>query len=345
MSFLQDALEPAYATARAYALYVVNTRDALPYRFARDVVYGADDPDLDVVYEKINDVRRLTIDRLFNMARFALRMPVRGLMLDERYCDQDRLLRAFMLGIWCRPTCVVYPPKTQTRKFKSCGCANFCPACWASVTARQCEQCTDVITDLLAANVSTIAITARVSEEFVPAPQICPTAYAEPETLVAAANVVHGIVKTYKRRLEARRKQVQRKTLAACWRLVLVPAEGGWRLQCRQFMLTKPAVAPPVLRMRDATVPFSKTVCVRDSADPAIVQLLRPFAVYPRALLTEDVDLTAAGLNAISTQRMLGGSGAFRRVGDGLVRAARRMAPLFGGDTHDAGQPAKTKSR
>lgn len=332
MSFLQDALEPDYEKARAYALYVVNTRDALPYRFALDAVYGADGADLYDVYEKINDVRRLTINRLFDMARFALRMPIRGLLLDERYCEQDRLRRAFTLGIWCRPTCVIYPPKTQTRKFKSCGCTNFCPACWAAVTASQCAQCVDVVSALLVDGVSNIAVTTRVSEEFVPAPQIHPLTYAEPDEVAAAIEVVRGVLHTYKQRLDAKRKRVQRNTLAACWRLVPVPTAGGWRMQCRQFMLTKPGIAPPVLKPHGAAVPFTKTVHVRDSADPALVQILRPFAEYPRALLTEDIDLTAASLNAMSQQRMLGGSGAFRRVGLGLVRANRRMAPLFGGD-------------
>jgi hypothetical protein len=338
MSFLQDALEPEYAKARAYALYVVNTRDAAPYCVARHAVYGLDvaEKDLDIICAKMNEVRRLYLNRLFDLARFALRMPVRGLALDERYCDQDRLRRAFILGARCQPTCVIYPPKTQKQKFHRCNCANFCHACWSNNTARQYEQYVAVIDQLLRDGSPTVTISTRVSEEFVPAPPgIDSMTYAEPEVVLAAVACIGSVIRRYKTRLAQNYSRVYRNTAATCWRLVPVPVAGGWRMQCRQLVVSTKKKPAPVVKICTATVPFEKTVTITDSGDPAVASMFYPFAMYPKELLTEDIDLTAASLNAMSKQRMLGGSGKFRRVGTGLVRGARTLAALVESINHD----------
>jgi hypothetical protein len=326
MSFIQDALEPEYYRAKGYKLYIVNRRSQTPHLVSLAAVYGVPRvADLDTVREQINDIRAQFLDRTFDMARFEKRFPVYGVIADEHYCDQERLLEAFKLCCWCRPPGVIYPPKTQTKRFKSCGHYNYCPACWARVVEQQFRQYEKFIEACVRANpLARFYATTHISEHFVPFASVGPLEHASPETYSHAVQVISRGIASIKRLLARRRRSVNRHTEAGLWRIIPIAANGGWRLQLRQFFLTVPGKKPPIAIVRNSRTNFNSTVLLTGSvSDDAVISFI-PFAAYPLEHLREDLDLTAAGLSVLAKQRMLGGSGKFRTAGDGLIELARK---------------------
>ena len=326
MSFIHDVLEAEHQKARAYKLYVVNRRPQVPHLVALAAVYGIPrDADLDVVRTHLNDLREMLINRTFDMARFEKRFPVSGIVADEHYCDQDKLIASFKLCCHCRPSGVIYPPKTQKRPVKFCGQYNYCPACWARAVTYQFRQYEELIASLHAVNpLSRVYATTHITEQFVPFPDIHPQRHADDETYARAIAVITAEIKRYKRHIDACRKRMHRNTLASIWRVVPVAAEGGWVIQLRRLFLTAPGQKPPLARLRLAPTVFNETVLLTDRVnDDAILSFIM-FSLYPDAHLKEDLDLTSASLNAMSQQNMLGGTGKFRSVGDGLIARARK---------------------
>jgi hypothetical protein len=326
MSFIHDVLEAEHHKAQAYKLYVVNRRYQTPHLVSLAAVYGIPrDAELDVVREQLNTLRTMLIDRTFDMARFEKRFPVTGILANEHYCEQDRLIDAFKLCCWCRPPGVIYPPKTQKKKIRLCGHYNYCPACWARVVEHQFRQYERLIAALAGSNpLSRLYATTHITEQFVPFVGIDPLQHADVETYNRAVDVISRELSRYKRYIACRRKQINRKTEAALWRLVPVATEGGWRIQLRQIFLTLPGTRPPAASIRLAQTVFKQTTLVTASVnDDAIISFIA-FSSYPQEHLREDLDLTAASLNAMSNQNMLGGSGKFRSAGNALIVKARQ---------------------
>jgi hypothetical protein len=343
MSFIQDALEPEYHRARNYRLFIVNRRNQTPHLVSLAAVYGIPrHADLDDVRQHINDIRDQFLDRTFDMARFEKRFPVFGIVADEHYCDQDRLLNAFSLCCWCRPPGVIYPPKTQKKRFKSCGHYNYCPACWARVVEQQFKQYERFIAACVKADpLVRFYATTHISEQFVPFDAVDSLEHAPPETYSHAVRVIRKRLEAIKRFVSRRRRTVNRNTEAAMWRIVPIASEGGWRLQLRQFFLTVPGKQPPIEVFHDKKVLFNNTVLLTGSVnDDAIISFI-PFAAYPLEHLREDLDLTAAGLSVLAKQRMLGGYGKFRSAGDGLIELARKAKKTA---SHDERTAEKTKT-
>lgn len=329
MSFILDVLEREYARAIAHRLYLVNRRPQPPHLVSLAAVYGiAHDADLDVVRSQINNIRDLLIDRTFDMARYEKRFPVTGIVADERYCDQDKLVRAFQLCCWCRPSGVIYPPKTQKRKkkFKACGHYNYCPACWGRVVEQQFHQYTRFLSVCAEADpLSRFYATTHITEQFVPFCDISPARHTDAETYSRAISVINAEIIRCKQHLTSRWKYTNRKTAASLWRIVPVAADGGWRLQLRQLFLTQPGVEPPLRVPRRAHTTFKQTVLLTGSVNEDATASFIAFSLYPEEHLKDDVDLTSASLNAMSRQHMLGGTGKFRTAGKGLVERARKM--------------------
>lgn len=328
MSFILDALEGEYAKALAYQLYIVNRRLQPPHLVSLAAVYGiAPDADLDVVRAQINGIRALLINRTFDMARFEKRFPVTGLVADERYCDQDKLLRAFQLCCWCRPSGVIYPPKTQKKKIKSCGHYNYCPACWGRVVEQQFHQYTRFLSVCAEANsLSRLYATTHITEQFVPFCDISPELHTDDVIYARAVEVIGAAIERYKQYIDLCRKYIYRKTVASLWRIVPVAADGGWRLQLRQLFLTQPGVEPPLRVPRRAQTTFKQTVLLTGLVNEDATASFIAFSLYPEEHLKDDVDLTSASLNAMARQHMLGGTGKFRTAGKGLVELARKTA-------------------
>lgn len=328
MSFVQDAIENEYQKARAYRLYVVNRRLQTPHLVALAAVYGIPRcADLADVRTRLDAIRSLLLDRTFDLARFEKRFPVYGLVADEHYCDQDRLLNAFKLCCWCRPSGVIYPPKTQKKRIRSCGHYNFCTACWARVVEQQFRQYEAFVAACTKANpLQRLYATTHITEQFIPFAAIDAIEHADDATHAAAVECIGKHINRYKRYLLRNQKQVNRKTAASLWRLVPIAADGGWRLQFRRFFLTFPGVRPLRPVFRGSRTVFNETVLLSGAvSDDAVISFI-PFAAYPEEHLKDDLDLTSASLNAMARQHMLGGTGKFRTAGKGLIDAARKAS-------------------
>lgn len=328
MSFILDVLEREHAKAIAYRLYLVNRRLQPPHLVSLAAVYGiAPDADLDVVREQINNIRDLLINRTFDMARYEKRFPVTGIVADERYCDQDKLIRAFQLCCWCRPSGVIYPPKTQKKKIKSCGHYNYCPACWGRVVEQQFHQYTRFLSVCAETDPLTrIYATTHITEQFVPFCDISPDLHTDDETYSRAISTINASIEKCRFGIHARRNHIRRKTIASLWRIVPIATTGGWLLQLRQLFLTPPGVEPPLRVNRYFRTTFKQTVLLTGSVNDDATAAFIAFSLYPEAHLKDDIDLTSASLNAMARQHMLGGTGKFRTAGDGLIELVRKTA-------------------
>lgn len=328
MSFILDALESEYAKAAAYKLYVVNRRPQPPHLVSLAAVYGiAPAAGLEAVRAQLNSIRALLIDRTFDMARFEKRFPVTGIVADERYCDQDKLLRAFQLCCWCRPSGVIYPPKTQKKKIKACGHYNYCPACWGRVVEQQFHQYTRFLSACAeGGHLPRMYATTHITEQLVPFCDVGADAHADDLVYSRAVETIGHAIENCRQSIHARRNQTRRKTAASLWRVVPVATDGGWRLQLRQLFLTRPGVEPPVRVPRRARTTFKQTVLLAGNMNDDAVASFIAFSAYPEEHLKEDIDLTSASLNAMAGQHMLGGTGKFRTAGDGLIELARKTA-------------------
>jgi hypothetical protein len=331
MSFVQDLLEPEYHKARNYRLYLVNRRQTLAHDVALAATYGVPNfVDVAEVHNRLNAARDLVLDRLFDMARFERRFPVYGVITDEHYCNQRSLLGAFKACCWCRPSGVIYPPKTQKKKMHFCGHFNFCPACWGRVVQRQFEQYENLISSLRVRTGDLYAVT-RVTEEFVPFDAIDPERYADDEVYAAAVTCISKTLQRYKRQLASCRRSVTRHSAAALWRLVPFAGDGGWHVQLRQFLLARRPEKLPFGKHRSRRLIWDDAIPLDgEITDEAIMSFIA-FSSYPTAHLRADLDLTSASLNAAAKQRMLGGSGKFRSAGSGLIVRARQKSLLKAG--------------
>lgn len=328
MSFIQDVLAEEHRKARAYNLFSVRRLTNTANLVSLAAVYGIPRyAELPEVRNQLDAIRVMLIDRTYDMARFERRFPVAGIVADEHYCDQDRLLEAFRLCCWCRPPGVIYPPKTQKKKIKSCGHYNYCPACWARVVEHQFRQYEKLIEVMSAANqLSRLYATTHITEQFVPFIEIDPYEHADDAAYSRAIEMISRELGRYKRHLNKRWKQINRKTAASLWRLVPIAADNGWRIQLRQLFLTMPGVKPPVATIRGAQTVFKDTVLLTNAvSDEAILSFIA-FSMYPEEHLKEDLDLTSASLNAMAGQNMLGGGGKFRTAGKELIVRARKEA-------------------
>jgi hypothetical protein len=328
MSFIHDSLETAYQAALHYQLYLVRRLDKPPHLVSLAAVYGIKpEDDLPIVRARLNGMRALLINRIFDMARHEKRFPVSTIVADEHYCDQDKLKAAFELCCYCRPPGLIYPPKSQKKKGRSCGYYNHCPACWARVVEHQFRQYERFIAALTRANsLSRIYATTHITEQFVPFVEIDPLHFANIETFNFAVQRISAEIGRYKHHLDRRRRNTHRKTEASLWRIVPVAAENGWRMQLRQLFLTMPGVEPPTSVIRLARTMQNKTVLLTDSVNSDAVISFIDFSSYPEEHLKEDLDLTAASLNAMASQHMLGGGGKFRAAGKELIARARVAA-------------------
>jgi hypothetical protein len=329
MSFVQDLLEPEYHKARSYRLYLVNRRQSRAHNVALAAAFGVpSSADIDTVRDRLNDVRDSMLNRMFDMARFERRFPVYGVITDEHYCNQRSLMGAFKACCWCRPSGVIYPPKTQKKKMHFCGHFNFCPACWGRVVQRQFEQYEDLVGLFRGNRRRDLFAVTHITEEFIPYAAVHPLQHADDETYAAAVELISKVLHRYKGYVAERQRSVRRNTAAALWRLVPFATEGGWLVQLRQFLLARTVKRLPTISRRPSRIVQSDVIELAGEISDEAVMSFISFSMYPFAHFTADLDLTSASLSAAAKQRMLGGSGKFRSAGNGLIVRARRSSLL-----------------
>lgn len=341
MSVGLDVFDHAYQQALNRPLPIVGYRSRNPCLAAIAATYDLppDDRSLPTIRACVNFRRAQFLTRAYELAKHDKYFLVRGIITNPHYFDAERALSAFNLCAMCCPTVMIYPPAMQRRrKFKSCGHSNFCPACWCAVAMRQYQQFRLVLNAFLQAGpAAQIYVTPYVTEQFVAHDAINPYEHASPEVAAESVFVLQRAIDRYKRLLGSQRKRVQRNTVSAYWRIVPIPAERGWRLQFRQLFLTLTAKNIPNDRMhiRNTRTLFNKTLRLSggknwqarrlDETENKLDELMLEFLRYPAELLTEDIDLTAAALNASAKQRLVGGYGKFRSAGSKLLKRMRQQ--------------------
>lgn len=339
MSAAADALETTYLKRRGQTLPIVGVRKRAACLIALTATYGLrGDKSVPTVAAGVNQNRCAFLDRLWALCKHDKYFPVRGIDPDPHFFDEDRAIRAFELCARCKPTCVIYPEWMQRRlTFKSCGHANFCQACRAAVVQRQYQQYKQLINALLATDANArLFVTVHIVRRFVPLPNIKPNEHADEHTLTAAITTVANGIVHLKKHVTSRRHHsfVQRNTLASYWRIDGRPADNGCWLELRRLYVSRPGRKIPTDVPRGAQTRFKQTVLVTggktwserkiDNVEDELAELMITFSEYPVELLREDLDVTAAYLNASAKQRMVGGTGKFKCAGSALVKRMRR---------------------
>lgn len=339
MFFVQDVIEPLYRQRQWRRYRIVAPRKRASYCLALACTYGVGtDFTIKNIRSCVNRVGKLWVDRLWELGRHELWLYQQHLMPDQHNINPDKLSRAFALYADCRCRCVAYmPPQSVKERYiderrKPCNRSNFCPHCWAMASARQCQRTREIINAYVAANQdSSISVTAQTSEYFFSSAGVGGLRFSTPEDRYAAIMSLRAEIEKCKRGLQRKHKTVQRNTLASAWRSLAVPAEDGWRIQLRQLFLTTGNKKPPLEtfgRMRQVSLSSARVSGghtweerkTKLDMDNDVYACLMSFNKYPIELLTEDIELVGAYLNATAATRLLGGSGKLRRVGRALVR-------------------------
>lgn len=339
MSNIFDVLEPSYRR-RLYRRYqIVAPRKRASHCVALTCTYYPNTPKklktLPRIRSTVNRISRMWVQRLWDLGHNGLWLYQRGLSPNPSEIDPDRLIRAFELFADCRSRCVAYmppPPWAKEIKYKPCNRANFCPHCWAAQSARQTQHIKKIINDLLLRDPdSRLHLTTHIAEKFVSSCGIGGDQLATPEERFDAIVRLREQVDKCKKHIASQYKYVQRHALGSVWRIVVVPADSGWKLQIRQLFLMQADNKPPLKVMHGMRTASKKVAKIyggftwkqrksTESMDSHVYARLIEFNRYPMAWLTDDIELVAIYLNATARCRLLGGRGKFKKIGGALVR-------------------------
>lgn len=324
MLFIQDALEREYAYAKSFELPVVNIRRNKPHLLAGlHAAYGLNPGfSLPQAATAVRQIRSQTIQRVYDLARFGLRLPVRGLILDPRYFDTDRLHAGFRACVRCRPEGLIYPPRLQRQFFRACYSCHFCPACWARVVAAQYSSVYSALQKLTASNSVVTAFIAHADRVF-DLSDVLPDEYTPPAVFSAAVSSLSNKLAVLKKdvKRDTRRFQSHRPTRknalvrGSCWHIVPVPVPGGVRLEYRRLFICAGSIKPKLNPPPRYESRWSRIVVSPRAIHTATTDVLCSFSQYPQQYLTEDLDLVGVCLNVAGGQRLLSGQGALGKIG------------------------------
>ena len=332
---VQDILEPVYEQRKRTRYRIVRIRSRAPIQAAIACTYFAHRPSarqtLNRVRNRIAAVNRLFLERVWNLGRYELWLYQRGLSPNPSELEPERLVSAFELLARCASRCVIYarPPKNH----RPCNRANFCPHCWASSAARQYQRIRCVINSLTSRTAERgVTLTVQTTEVPLTSCGIGGDGFSTPEERYAAILNLRSAIERCKTHVQRFQKSTQRNTLGSIWRVVVIPAEAGWRLQLRQLFLTDADKQPPTTPMPRSQTVYREQLHLhaglswgdrrqKHSQYAAAYELLVQFNLYPLEWLTHDVELTAIYLNAAARTRLLGGTGKLKKIGSSLVRA------------------------
>jgi hypothetical protein len=218
------------------------------------------------IRRRVLRVRRLYVDRLWQLGRHALWLYQRGLSPRADEVEVERLVRAFRLAANCTPRSVIYSrPRTWA---KACNRANFCPYCWEATSARQFQRIREIVNKILSVSSRQSFIAEyRVVERFVSARGIGGMHFVSEQERFAAIETLRAEIALTKQYISQQHKQFQRRTVGSIWRIVIIPHEIGWKLQLRQFWIAAAdanfvAHPPPA----GATIPRARTLNLQPGA-------------------------------------------------------------------------------
>ena len=289
--------------------------------------------------------RRLWVDLLRELASRRLWQFYAGepVATDTLSFNLNRFGLSFRRCACCRPGYLFFfrsrlrwadPVYYQVRPCRRA----FCPFCWARRIDRQYVRVKKKINQWRRDGVPVVFVY-RTRREFVPAVSFSGHAGCD---IVAVRQYAHWLRAVIDKHVAAYRKLVraknfQRHSRAALWRIVVWPTADGWFVETRQFI-----VAPPTEKKLPFVVLSRKNTrgtIVRLSLDGSQAHhdfndqfylLFGEFCRYPRAVLTEYVELTAAILWATRKIKMLSATGDFVSLGRKLQssRTKRKVAAL-----------------
>lgn len=305
------------------------------------------------VRKAVKRYRKQWLHVLEQLCLHELWSPVSGISFDSRgdTFDESKFDFAFGLCTRCLPLCVKWQEsrksllrrkRAKKRKINAhiipCRKTHFCPACFGSLSEQQYRHVKQVVNTLNRKG-TPITVTSRVTSVFVPAATGFDPAFEQQAYLTANVLRLREAIAEAKASRQKLHKRLQRNTLGSYWRLIAVPVENGWRLETRWLFITSLHRQPPMDDVPNSVVESEHVVhlperlrwatrLTESDADELLVDALLPFAKYPRELLTGNIDLIAAWLNALVRTRLLCGTGLLEKSGRSLLEMHKRQDKL-----------------
>lgn len=256
-------------------------------------------------------------------------------------------LMTFRRVLNCRPSNVFFRFGNAGR-LRPCQQPRICPFCWSRLIAFLYRRFKRRISTARKTQ-DNLVLTCRVISYPVRIADFNNACGLEPEEMLTHARRLRDFLTQQRVQYTKLVKQLQRKTVGSCWRVVVDPQEDGWNIEVRQLFLIKQRVRPPLIKWRGSKTVFSKSVKVSD--DEAMLPVIGEFMKYPTGMLTTYAELAAVYLQAGYNLRLASGTGVFRTCGNGLFRAFKkdkrhgeattsRQAPAKGGDVVGAAKTA-----
>lgn len=264
------------------------------------------------VVSMLHRLHRMWFGRVKTLITLRLWIPGDSLARSSQALTFRRVLN-------CRPSSVFFAKGNQG-KLRPCNRRNFCPFCWSRVAALFYRRSKAALNRLRKTQ-DNLILHCRVIAQDVAAPDRLLAGTVEETDVWQAAGQLKDIFVTYRELCEKTHKQRQRKTVGSCWRLVVSPTERGWTIELRELFLATPKQRLPWVSCRNARTTHNLSTKLND--ERKIQDCLGRFLEYPRGLLVEYPELTAAYLRAAYGLRLFSGTGEFRACVRGFTGAAQ----------------------
>jgi len=277
---------------------------------------------------RTNTIRQQWVSKLKELAIRALWFPT-GTNADSNApdFDFDKFRLSFQRCMFCRPTYMYFRWRRKA-VYRPCNRAHICPFCYARISAAQYRDVKHKLRAVGRHNKDTkLVATCRVAARFVAAPDWDPRVGCGPEKVRVYARLLWGELQRERDAYSKCVKTLNRHVLGSMWRLAVVPQDGGWLIEARQFFLHAAKTKLPAVRVRGSRVTYIKSIKVSDCYnEPAsdFFHIFGEFTRYPQQLLVGYDELVAAYLRAVHRMRLLAGTGILRSAGRSLVTQQKR---------------------
>lgn len=265
--------------------------------------------------------------RMINKLHWLWFTRVKQLVMNHMWLpgnvDATRQSRLFTVRrvMNCRPSSVFFK-RGNFKKIRPCKQHKVCPFCWGRLASFIYRRIKGRICRVRKTR-DDLVLYCRVISHFLPAKGFHSANGLNPEEIHAHARTLRDVLSRHRAEYRRRVKQLQRKTVGSCWRVVVDPQENGWNIEARQLLLMRPSKAKvPWVKWRGAKTVFSQSAKLDN--DDEIYPLVGKFMEYPTGLLTSYLELTGVYLQAGYGLRLASGTGLFRTCGDGLLRAFKK---------------------
>lgn len=278
------------------------------------------------VRRRVASVHTLWVNRVWELCANDLWRLQRNLT-DESFDDIDasKLETAFINLASCLCKCVVYKHYTKPSQplpdflRRSCLRRNFCPHCWAETARSHSRTALRELRDLI--KKTNVVATTFVYEKTIPA-DIGGPAFADVDVFNDDVIRLRRYVIRLLRKCSGLSRSFNRYCgVGGAWRVVVIPHERHWTVQLRLFVLRRssrkrpPKYAVAGYSMTDSRVTeffTDMSVAQKRKAKLSLYSQLIAFNRYPIELLTEDIETTAAAVNAVTNLHLMQGAGCFR---------------------------------